>query len=116
VDLHQVDDRAFQQLGRALHLRDALAATADPHFGREKDLIARAEFADYVADHSLAAAIHRRGIDHCAATRDEPVHDLAQRPARRIARADIEHRPGAEPDHRHRLTGRWDRPRDHRHW
>jgi hypothetical protein len=34
VDLHQIDDPAFEQPGRTGHLVDAALPAADPHFGR----------------------------------------------------------------------------------
>ena len=46
--------------------------------------------------------------------RPAPAAPRAAAPARGIVGADIEHLPGAEPDHRHRLAGRRDRARDHR--
>jgi hypothetical protein len=91
-----------------------ISRIADPHLGREEHLLAHAETGDNVADHRFAAAIHRRGVDHPAAGSDEALHHLAQRPARSLVLADIEDRPGAEADDRHRLARGWDRAGDHR--
>jgi hypothetical protein len=114
VDLDQVNDLGAQPLGRPAHLGDPLLLAASPDLGREKDARAHPQLGDEIAGHRLGAGIHRRGVDHPPPGINQPPHHLLQRRPLCGVLADIEHAPGAEPDDRHRLAGRWDRPGDHR--
>ncbi len=112
VHLHEIEARHVPVAARFLHLRAAARARADPHLLRREQLRRPAELAQAVADHGLRRAVHRRGIDHPPACREECAHYLGTGVAGDGIVADVEGDPRAQPDDGHGLARGGNRPRE----
>jgi len=73
--------------------------------GGDEGLVAGAGRRQQIADHALGRAIHRRAIDHRAASLEHHLENLGERRAVCGLAADIEGPPGAAADDGQRLAG-----------
>src|SRR3546814_4239500 len=99
MHLHEVETLHAPMPARSLDLLRPARAGRDPHLFGRKDRLCLAQCPEAMADHRLRRAVHRRGIDQCAAELEKTPHDLrAGLPGARVV-ADIEGDPARSEEH-----------------